>query len=142
MKIVDAVKWVGERFVYMYDKKMPISDAWFVMPERQDGKLRGDCDDFALTCIWLACDRNVWKFIWFVVILHKYRVYFSKAPNGENHLVGYADGLWFDNWTREALPKDQFLDRTKHKILFFYPSVNILIFMFFGMFYRRRSLTA
>lgn len=139
MNIKSAVDYVGGKFVYMYDKKLPFSDAWFVMPERPDGKLRGDCDDFSLTCIWIACDRNIFKFIWYVLILHKYRFYFSKAANGENHIVGYAQGLWFDNWTREALPKDKFIERTKHKILFFYPNISILIFMFFGIFFRKRS---
>lgn len=142
MNIVDAVRWVGQRFVYMYDKKLPFSDAWFVMPDRHDGKLRGDCDDFSLTCMWLACEQSIWKFIWRVLIIHSYRFYFSKAPNGENHLVGFADGLWFDNWTREALPKEEFLSRTGHKILFFYPNISILIFMFFGSFFRRRSRLA
>ena len=142
MKIYDAVKYVSEKFVYLSDKKMVAFDAWFVMPERPDGKLKGDCDDFALTCIWLACDRNIFKFILNVLILHKYRFYFSIAANGEKHLIGYAQNCWFDNWSLEALPEDQFFKKTKHKKLFFFPSPTVLIFMVFGLFYKKRSLTA
>lgn len=142
MDIKSSVEFVSKRFEYMYDKKMLFSDAWFVMPERSDGKLRGDCDDFALTCIWLTCDKNILKFIWYVLILHKYRLYFSKTKNGENHIVGYVKGYWFDNWSMEALSKQEFLEKTKHKILFFYPNISLLIFMFFGMFFRNRSLNS
>lgn len=142
MDIKSAVDYVSKKFVYLADKKMIYSDAWFVMPERSDNTLRGDCDDFALTCIWLACDKNIFKFIWYVLIVHKYRLYFSVSPNNERHLVGYAQGLWFDNWSLEALPKEKFLAKTKHKVYFFFPNITILIFMFFGLFYRKRSYSA
>lgn len=140
MNINTVVKDIGKKFVYLADKKFP-PDAWYVMPERTDGKLCGDCDDFSLTALWLACDASIWKFIWRVIILHSYRLYFAKTINNQKHCVGYAEGMWFDNWTCSAMPKEQFIEKTGHKIYFFFPSVLILVFMFFGMFYRRRSRT-
>ena len=136
MQVSEAVEKVASKFKYTSDKKLTFSDAWFVMRER-DGYLHGDCDDFSLTTIWEICDRSILKFIWFVVVTHQYRMYHCKTHDGVGHVVGYAQGLWFDNWTKKALPKQEFLEATQHKIWpISYPSPNILIFMLIGAFYR------
>jgi hypothetical protein len=96
----------------------------------------GDCEDFALTSIWYACNKNIFTFILNVFILHRYRIYFAKTRSGGGHAVGYANGYWFDNFTREALSKEEFLERTGHKIKLFFPSPLIMIYMFFGLFYK------
>jgi hypothetical protein len=129
MNISDAVKYVGSRFRYKKDPK--IVDYWFVMDEN-DGIMNGDCEDFSLTVFWKACDESLFTFIMNVFILHKYRLYFSKTKTGERHAIGYANGLWFDNWTREALPREEFIARTGHKIYFFFPSPLMILPLFFG----------
>jgi hypothetical protein len=139
MNVKEAVDYVSSRFRYLADKKLIYGDSWFVMDER-DGVMRGDCDDFAITCLWLICDRNIFKFILNVLILHRYRMYFSISPNKENHIVGYAKGLWFDNWSLSALPKEEFLKKTKHKIKLPYFSPIIVVFLLIGLFYRKRYL--
>lgn len=135
MKVEDAVDYVGKRFKYRSDPK--IFDYWFVMPER-DGVVIGDCDDFAITSIWKICDGNIFKFLLNVFILHRYRIYFAKTVNGEKHAVGYAQGMYFDNWSRKALSKEAFLDRTKHKMYFFFPSPFMILPMFLGLLVRNR----
>jgi len=139
MNVVEAVNYVSTRFKYLADKKLIYGDAWFVMDER-DGVMRGDCDDFAITCLWLICDRNTFKFIWNVLILHRYRIYFCLTPNGGRHAIGYASGLWFDNWSLSALPKKDFIEKTKHRIKFPFINVLIIIWMFIGLFYRKQYL--
>lgn len=136
MNIVDAVKYVREKFIYRTDPK--ILDYWTVMPER-NGRMLGDCDDFAITAIWLTCDRNLFKFIVNVMLLHKYRFYFAKTRTGERHLVGYASGLYFDNWTKSALSKEEFLAKTGHKIYFFFPSPIMLLPLLSGFILRFRK---
>jgi predicted transglutaminase-like cysteine proteinase len=138
MHIIQAVNQVGRQFQYLKDKNF-IIDPWFVMPTSSDGKLRGDCDDFALTCIWLACDRNVAKFIWRVLVTHQYRIYMARTADGENHAVGYADGFWFDNWTLEALPKQQFFQKTGHRIRWLHINLAVMIRMLAGSFFRKRA---
>lgn len=133
MNILDAVEYVGKRFQYKNDPK--ILDYWFVMREI-DNVMRGDCDDFAITSIWKACDENIFKFILKVFILHQYRIYFAKTVKNEKHAVGYAQGLYFDNWTREALPKQEFLNKTRHKIYFFFPSPLMILPLILGLFLR------
>ena len=53
------------------------------------------------------------------------------------HVVGSVDGLWFDNWTREALPKEQFFEKTKHTIKMRYVGFMIGWFMLAGLFFDR-----
>ena len=139
MNIRDAVKYVGSRFKYLLDKKLYIGDCWFVMPESNQ-VMRGDCDDFAITSIWIACDRSIWNFILNVFLLHRYRLYYAKTVAGESHIIGYAQGLWFDNWSREALPKKEFFEKTLHKKWFFYPSPYIMWFMLLGLFVRNKTV--
>jgi hypothetical protein len=135
MKTEDAVKYVSERFEYKTDPKF--LDYWTVMKEKNE-KMYGDCDDFSLTSIWKICDENLLIFILNVFILHKYRIYFSKTRTGEKHIVGYANGLYFDNWTRQALSKDELLSRTGHKIYFFFPSPFMVFPLILGLFMRYR----
>ena len=110
MKIEDAVKYVSQRFQYRADKKI-FFDYWMVMKD-VNGVMKGDCDDFAFTSIWKRCDENFLKLFWYVFVLHKFRMYFAMTPNKQKHIVGYADGLYFDNWTLEALPREEFLKRS------------------------------
>ena len=130
MDIKQAVNYVASKFVYKKDPK--IFDYWSVMQEQND-QMKGDCDDFALTCLWKVCDRNLIKFFINVFVLHKYRIYFCKTQTGELHAVGYAQGLYFDNWTRQALPKQEFLEKTNHKIYFFFVSPMMVFPMILGL---------
>lgn len=118
MNITEAVKRVADKFVYRTDLRMFLGflDHWFVIPER-DNKLIGDCEDFTLTCFWYHADQSILKFLWHLLITHKYKVYQVKDVNNSNHIVGCTDNLWFDNWTFIALPKTEFFEYTKHTIV-------------------------
>lgn len=134
MDIKTIVKDIGSKFKY-YPDVFKLFDWWYVMPER-NGVMCGDCEDFSITAIWQLCNRNIATFIWRVIILHQYRIYFGITKNNEFHAMGYAQGLWFDNWTREAMPKDQFLNETGHRVYWFVPGPLILFNMFLGAFVR------
>lgn len=145
MNIQSAVKKIAESFRYRADKKSTIGniwwgDFWFVMPVQADGTRHGDCDDFAVTAIWERCDRSIVSFVVNVFILHRFRLYRAQSRTGP-HIVGSADGFWFDNWTREALSKEQFLDQTGHRIQFVYPGPVIMYFMLLGLLVRNRPVS-
>jgi hypothetical protein len=131
MDIKSAVEYVSVRFKYRADKNIILGDTWGVMPE-QDEEMTGDCDDFAITCIWLACGRNIWKFVLYVFILHRYRFYHATTRTGEPHIIGFADGLWFDNWSLAAMPQYEFFQLTRHKKRFPYPSPIVMYYMVVG----------
>jgi hypothetical protein len=54
-------------------------------------------------------------------------------PDNGGHAVANVGNLWFDNWTKEALPKDEFFDRTKHKKWFMYPMPLMVPFFIYGL---------
>ncbi len=101
--------------------------------------MRGDCDDFALTSIWKCCDSSLLKFILNVMILHKYRLYhcWAEGKSWQGHMVGYAQGKWFDNWGKKAMDKETFLARNGHKIRYFYPSPLMLVPLLVGLIRRK-----
>lgn len=136
MRVEDAVKLVSEKFVYKSDPK--ILDYWFIMRD-QNGKYYGDCEDFSLTVIYHVCDENLLKFLFYVFILHKYRLYFGTTINDEKHAIGYAQGLFFDNISKEALPQDEFLNKTKNTLYFFFPSPFMIAPMILGLFRRSKK---
>lgn len=120
MEINQAIKLVNSKFVYTSDSNSLPFDEWRVMDEDAQDKLRGDCEDYSLTVLWYVCDRSWWKFLWYVILTHQYRIYHVKTHTGGRHAVGRIGDLWFDNWTKEALPYKEFFNRTNHEHKYFY----------------------
>lgn len=138
MDIKEAVDYVGKRFIYRSDKKF-IYDSWSVLSEKDDGKFYGDCEDFSLTSFWLHSNKNILVFLFRLLITHEYGITMCYSKNGEPHAIGSYKGLWFDNWTREALPKQEFLDRTGHKLRFRALNIIMLIPLIVGVFRRSKK---
>jgi hypothetical protein len=134
MNIKDAVKYVGSKFDYTSDKKGLI-DYWFVMKDKET--MKGDCDDFTITSFWYYNDRSLWKFIWNVMITHRCQIHRYKTINDGYHVGGCVDGLWFDNWTKEAVSEEEFYKRTGHKHLMRYYVPLFWLKLIVGYFVRR-----
>ena len=132
MKVQDAVKLVADKFNYSPDTKT-LGDSWRVMP-LTNNKFIGDCDDFAITCFWYISNKNIFTFLFHLLITHKYAVYRCKTINDEWHIVGRLDNLWFDNWTLKPLTKEQFINQTKHTITMRYIAPTIAWFLLIGLF--------
>lgn len=129
-----CVEYVASKFEYAYDRKGYI-DQWFVMKER-DGKFRGDCDDFTLTCLWYYYGQSLFAFIWNVVIARNALVQQCITNTGESHIVGSVDNLYFDNWSLKALPKEEFLNKTKHQLGFKNNFFTMWLKLVIGLFFR------
>lgn len=128
-----TVKNLFKKFVYREDRKH-LWDQWFVMKEN-GGRYYGDCDDFTITGLWLLCDRSFWKFVWRVLVTHRYKIHRVRTASG-THVVAEVDGLWFDNWVGTMLPKDEFFKTTGHQYLKQYWSPYIASCLLVGLFYR------
>jgi hypothetical protein len=126
-----AIKSVDEKFIWTADPFSFFTDFWFVMKDIK-GHFLGDCDDYTITTLWFLCNQNRWRFLWHVLILHQYRIHRVRARTGDYHVVGQVGDLWFDNWARQALPRDQFFAVTGHQYLMWYPSVLTAWFMLWG----------
>jgi len=132
VSIEKAVAAVASKFVYREDPKGRI-DPWFVMRDN-GGKLYGDCDDFAITCLYKHF--GLWGFIWHVCITHKAQIHWLKTVNSGYHVCGVVDGQWFDNWTLEAMPRRQFYEATGHTFIKRYYVWNFGIKLVAGLFKR------
>jgi hypothetical protein len=131
MDITQCVRDVAGKFSYKPDGLKYI-DTWNVMSSK-DGIYRGDCEDFTLTVFWLHANKNIWVFLWRLLITHQYGMYFCVSRNGERHAIGRYGDLWFDNWTRRAVPGDEFIARTGHKIYFRLISPIMVLPLLFGL---------
>lgn len=134
--IKSIVETIAKKFQYVGDKKTLI-DNWSVMKE-VNGKMRGDCDDFTTTVLWFYFNQSLLSFIWNVCIIGKGKIYRVKTKTGEWHIVGSIDGLFFDNWSLEAIPKDKFIERTGHTFVKKYFTLHTIIFFVVGLFYRNK----
>lgn len=136
MVLDDALEYVAERFVYQLDKAT-VTDAWFVMRE-QDGKMYGDCEDFAITVFWLMSGRRLFTFLWNLLITGRYELHAVKANGASvvNHGIGCYYGNWFDNWTKDEMNASYFFDKTKHVHSHKFSRFAILSKLLFG--YRHR----
>lgn len=83
---------LNQRFVYAPDK---MRDQWQIMTG--PGFVVGDCEDYALTLIWMLEGQSKWRF-WWSLITFKYLLWHCTLPHGEGHVVMWWRGQgWTDN---------------------------------------------
>lgn len=137
MDIKRAVSIVGRNFRYRADQEVSTKlngDPWMIMEQDEEGLYHGDCEDFSLTAIYLACDKSILKFLFNVLVTKKYKLYACKTDiTGENHCVGNLGDIWFDNFSKEAIEgRENFIDATKHRELYEHNRIRILLNLYSG----------
>jgi Bacterial transglutaminase-like cysteine proteinase BTLCP len=93
-----ALKYVNRRFVYQTDKEQyGFSDVWRIMkPEN----MKGDCEDFSLTVLWLLVNKKPSRMIWWL-FTRKAKIHFYTHKTQINHAGLEYGGAYVDNITRE-----------------------------------------
>jgi hypothetical protein len=93
MDIQSVATWMRRVFVYKPDK----GESWQIMQfNSSDGKLYGDCEDFALTLLHGIADFSNVKF-WFYLITFQAVLWHCKTAGGEQHVQLWFRGKWIDN---------------------------------------------
>lgn len=69
-------------------------------------------------------------------ITHKGKIHRFKTVNNVYHVGGEVDGLWFDNFTLEGLPKTEFMAKTGHTYIKQYYVWSFWLKLISGLFYR------
>jgi hypothetical protein len=132
MNLNTAVEQVSSKFVYQADT-IKRFDSWRVM-KLTDGIFKGDCDDFVITVLWYTSGKSLWRFLFHLLITHKYKVYNVSTSDGEPHIVASYKNQWFDNFTMAPFARDAFFQTTKHKYRFQIIGPVISIYLLIGLF--------
>lgn len=85
------------RFVYTSDK---LVDSVRIL-SAPTGPLRGDCDDFAATALWLAEGQSMWNF-WGALLSGRAAIWRTRTAEGANHAI-----LWHRSygWIENGRPR-------------------------------------
>lgn len=72
-------------------------DRWAVLSQPDhEGYFRGDCEDFALTTLWLMCGKS-WLKLWLSVVMCRAVIWHCRW-DGEGHVALWVRGHgWIDN---------------------------------------------
>lgn len=101
MSIEQAQRDLNARFVY----KPEAANKWRILKDL--GQVWGDCEDYALTLIWLAEGKSMLRF-WLALLTFKYCLWRCKSPNGVGHVVLWARGHgWTDNMLKIFVSGDE-----------------------------------
>lgn len=85
-------------FTYQSDGKY---DSWRILDASD---LRGDCDDFAVTALYISTGSLI-KF-WYELIFGSAKVHMVTTASGGGHAVLEYKGVYIDNWTLAWVPRE------------------------------------
>lgn len=100
-------------FIARYRWRADARDNWNLLDSpSSDGLFHGDCEDFALTVLWLMAGRS-WLRVWWLVLTFQAMIWNVRAPSGETHAILWMRGHgWIDNifpwWSDQCLHRRRF----------------------------------
>lgn len=116
----DPLKDLNQRFKWTVDKR----EGWRVLNSAL-GPLFGDCDDYAITALWLMSEKS-WKVFWWKLLSLQAVIWLCRTNRGDLHASLYLRKHgWIDSsyqyWSKEP----------KHTLLapFLVPHVVIKLLM-------------
>jgi hypothetical protein len=69
----------------------------FRILRNETGPLKGDCDDFAVTALWLAEGRSIWRF-WWSLVTFRAVLWYVKGEGFASHMALWHCKMgWIDN---------------------------------------------
>lgn len=90
---IDDIEDFASRFKWTSDGKF---DSFRILDE-PEGPLQGDCDDFAVTALWVTEGRSMVRF-WWALISFRAVIWYVKGTGFASHVVLYHRKLgWIDN---------------------------------------------
>lgn len=99
-----TIEELRKRFVYTRDTK---GDDWQIM-DQPLGKLRGDCEDFALTALWVAAGCSRLR-MWWWITRGKACLWWCNTSQADHMILYVKDLGWIDNrqpyWSEEPSTK-------------------------------------
>lgn len=97
--MTDALSDLLRRFRYTHDAR----DRWTIM-DNPTGPLRGDCEDFALTALWLLCGKSRARMHWWV-LTGKAAIWHVRSGNDPHAALWVRGRGWIDNQFQHFGPR-------------------------------------
>ena len=95
---------LNKHWEYKYDKDQYASrDHWKVMTK---APYYGDCEDYALTALWLIGDKS-WSKFWWRLFTFQAQLKLVHTKNGGGHGVLRYKNMYIDNWTKKFVTKEE-----------------------------------
>ena len=89
---------------------------------------RGDCDDAAVTMLYILCGHSLWRF-WYELIFADTKIHYCEV-RGLGHAVLYYQGGYIDNIQRRWCSRDELIERRYNfKYGFYWPQVVVKMLM-------------
>lgn len=121
----EHVAHLNETWKYVYDSDQHGFDRWVIMKEPP---YEGDCEDYALTLLWLMSGKSMINF-WINVITMQAQLRRVITKKGEGHVVLRVGNLYIDNWSKRFVPWEV-LERAGHKkYLWMYDPLLVIVKM-------------
>lgn len=96
----DTLQDLRNRFRYKADR----GDRWNLL-DAPTGPLEGDCEDFALTTLWLVAGKS-WGRLWWLVLTCQAMIWQAQLVPGEGHRMLWVRQYgWIDNNQQQWSPK-------------------------------------
>lgn len=91
--------YLNKHFIYTRDEYV---DNWNLMCENDQGKLLGDCEDYALWVAYHLLSDKSWMKLFWNILTRKIKFHFVRVRHSNNgHAILEHDGLFIDNnWRR------------------------------------------
>ena len=108
---------LNSTWAYKYDiDQYAKREYWQIM---KDHPYVGDCEDYALTLLYLISGKSMWKF-WFYLITGKAQIRRVITKNGGGHAVLRFGNMWVDNWTKKFVSWEEMAKLGHKKYYWFY----------------------
>ena len=88
------------------------------------------CEDFALTILYNICNRKIFVMM-MSILIGRSKICYTKSPRDGGHAVLRHRGLYTDNWQKEWMTKQDYLDKgyTFHRFLFWAYTTSVKLFL-------------
>lgn len=125
MHFMEANRRVAERFKYAKDSdQYNFKEVWRVI-DTDNPVWEGDCEDYALTVLWLISDRSIIKFLFNILINPKFSIWHVTTERGVGHAILKYEDMYVDNIQRKWFAKT---DKPYKTYEWLFPIIPPLIF--------------
>lgn len=108
---------------YKYDEdQYATKEYWKIMKE---APYIGDCEDYALTLLWLISEKSMWKF-WLNLITLRAQIRYVKNDGGGHAVLRYGN-MYADNWTLKFVEWKEMEKLGHKKVLWFFTPLDVAI---------------